>query len=347
MKTGKFYFLYLVQLFMIGIFALVLLGYSIKTGEKDFFENEMFSKSVRGLQMSDPRLKEEVNFTPPMIDGEKYMIWRYLSYGESEIVRGIFGTDVVFGFSSLIGEGRFFTAQDYAGGTRTAVLGADSAANTTEHDGKKYFVYNNTEYEVIGIFAKRNDPADRAVFLNLSALDAGIDQTAGIYYVDAADSATVGKVIDRIRADVNGVFTINDVVFEPHVSTVLGKMQYTLLFFSSIAVLLCLVITGIFLVTGQRYKIAVRKLCGMTKKDFLLLYGKLNLAVGAAAYILIFAAAYLLSNVLKISILTNAGPEPVHYILTGILLLVIGACNTLFTSKMCDDIDISCVLKGI
>ncbi|MCR5767773.1 MAG: hypothetical protein K6G45_04700 [Lachnospiraceae bacterium] len=35
MKTGKFYFLYLVQLVMIGIFALVLLGYSIKTGEID------------------------------------------------------------------------------------------------------------------------------------------------------------------------------------------------------------------------------------------------------------------------------------------------------------------------
>ena len=347
MKTGKFYFLYLVQLVMIGIFALVLLGYSIKTGERDYFENEMFSKNVRGLQMSDPRLNEEVNFTPPQIVGERYMIWRYLSYGESEIVRGIFGTDDIFGFSSLIGQGRFFTTQDYTGRTRTAVLGDTSAANTVEHGGKKYYVYNNTEYEVIGTFAKQNNTADRAVFLNLNALDAEIDQTAGIYYVDAADSATAGKVIDRIRADVNGAFTINDVEFEPHVSIVLGKMQYTLLFFSSISVLLCLVITGIFLVTGQRYKIAVRKLCGMTKKDFLLLYGKLNLVVGAAAYILIFAAAYLLSHVLKVSIVANIRLEPEHYILTGILLFAIGVCNTLFTSKMCDDVDISCVLKGI
>ena len=73
MKTGKIYVMYLVQLVLIGTFVMILLGYGIRTKEKDYFENEMFSEAVKGLRMSDPRLDEEVDFTPPLIPDEKYM----------------------------------------------------------------------------------------------------------------------------------------------------------------------------------------------------------------------------------------------------------------------------------
>ena len=41
-------------------------------------------------------LSEEVHFSIPQVDDTDFMLYRYLSYGQSEIVRGIYGTDDVF-----------------------------------------------------------------------------------------------------------------------------------------------------------------------------------------------------------------------------------------------------------
>ncbi len=46
MKKIRIYMLYLLQLFIIGIFVLVLLGDRMQIGRKNFFENEMFSELV-------------------------------------------------------------------------------------------------------------------------------------------------------------------------------------------------------------------------------------------------------------------------------------------------------------
>lgn len=347
MRIKRIYILYVFQLFFIGLFMLVLLGYRLETTKKTFFENEMFSPAVRGLQMSNNQLNEDVHFQIPVLPDLKYTISRYLAYGESEIIRGVYGTEDVFGFSGLIGEGRYFTADDYASANPVAVLGSEAAEKSEVQDGKRYYIYNNIPYEVIGIFAKQGNLADKAVFLNLTALDRDISQLGGIYYVDAADKSTVSSVINQIYLDVGNAFTISEVAFEPTASRVLGKMCMTLFLFSAISALLCLIITSMFLVSGQRYSIAVKKLCGMTKAELFRYYGGIMLLIAAAAFLLILGAMFLMTHVVKNGIFVTSSVGSVHYLLTAVILIGICLCNTHYITKLSDAVDISGVLKGI
>ena len=346
MRIRKIYLLYLFQLFFIGLFALVLLGYKMTSQKKDFFENEMFSSHVRGLQMSSGELSEEVHFSIPQVDDTDFMLYRYLSYGQSEIVRGIYGTDDVFDFGSSISEGRFFTRKDYEDASPTAVLGSRALENTTDHDGKKYYLYNNTEYEVIGVFKERNDPLDRAVYLNLTYLDQTVSQQFGVYYIDAKSTSAVRKVEEQIRNDVHGAFTLFEIKYQSPLSHEMGRMDFTLYLFSSIAAFLCMLITTIFLITGQRYSLAVKKLCGMTQKELFFDSGKKNLAVSVAAFCLLWGIIFLLTHAFRLRILTECPLRFPHYLLTAVILLFIGIINAAYATRLCLHMELSTILKG-
>lgn len=347
MRIKRIYILYVFQLFFIGLFMLVLLGYWLETTKKTFFENEMFSPAVRGLQMSNNKLNEDVDFQIPVLPDLKYTINRYLAYGDAGIVRGVYGTDDVFGFSSLIGEGRYFTADDYNSASPVAVLGSNAAKNAEIQDGKRCYIYNNIAYEVIGVFAAQGNLADNAVFLNLTALDRDIGQLGGVYFIDAADKSTVSSVINQIYLDVGNAFTVSEIAFEPTSSRVLGRMCMTLFLFSAISALLCLIITSMFLVSGQRYSIAVKKLCGMTKHELFRHYGGIMLLIAAAAFLLILGAMFLMTHVVKNGIFVTSGVGSVHYLLTAGILIGICLCNTHYITKLSDAVDISGVLKGV
>ncbi len=347
MKKIRIYMLYLLQLFIIGIFVLVLLGDRMQIGRKNFFENEMFSENVCGLQMSSHQLNESVSFSIPVISDSDYMVYRYLSNSEKAAVRGVYGTSDVFDFSSLISDGRFFRADDYANGTMTAVVGTAILPETVEHDGKRFYLYDNAEYEVIGIFGEQGNIVDRAVFLNLTALDANISQTGGIYYVDAKERNTVDAVIAQMKSDIANRFTVTEIAFEPMTSRELGRYFTTLFVFCNISAILCLVITTIFLIAGQRYTIAVKKLCGMTKRDLFFYYGKIMALITIAAILLIVIAMQLLTAFVPISVFRESGINGWHYLMMGLVLMVIGLCNTYYITRLSSTVDISSVLKGI
>ncbi len=347
MKQVRIYILYLLQLFVIGIFVLVLLGDRIQIGKKNYFENEMFSEYVCGLQMSSQQLNETVSFSIPVIADSDYMVYRYLSNSVRATVRGVFGTADVFDFSSLISEGRFFHANDYANGTMTAVIGTAILPETAVRDGKRFYMYDNAEYEVIGVFYEQGNIADRAVFLNLTALDVSISQTGGIYYVDAKEQNTVNAVIEQIKADIGNRFTVTDIAFEPMTSRELGRYFTTLFVFCNISAAFCLIITTLFLIVGQRYSIAVKKLCGMTKRELFFHYGKIMTFITIAAFLLIVIAMQLLTTFVPISVFRESSINGWHYLMMGLILMAIGVCNTYYITRLSNAVDISSVLKGI
>lgn len=347
MKKMKIYMLYLLQLFIIGVFILVLLGDHIQMGKKNFFENEMFTEHVKGLQMSSQQLNETVEFSIPILSDKDYMVYRYISNSEKAAVRGVFGTSDVFGFSAMLKEGRFFTDDDYDAKTMTAVIGTNIISETLEHDGKRFYLYDNAEYEVIGVFAEQGNIADRAVFLNLMALDENISQTGGIYYVDAKEQDTVNAVITKMESEIRNRFTVTNIAFEAMTSRELGRYFTTLFVFCNISAILCLVITTIFLIAGQRYSIAVRKLCGMTKRDLFVHFGKIMAGITIAAFLLILIAMQLLTSLMPISVFRDSGINGGHYLIMGLILVVIGFCNTYYITRLSSAVDISSVLKGV
>ncbi len=347
MKKIRIYLLYLMQLFIIGVFVLVLLGDQIQVGRKNYFENEMFSENVKGVQMSSYQLSETVDFKLPALPDSRYMIYRYLSNSERAYIRGVYGTDDVFGLSAMLESGRFFCNKDYADKTMTAVIGADIIPETSERDGRRYYLYDNAEYEVIGVFSTQDTITDKAVLLNLTALDEQISQTGGIYYVDADSRNTVDYVVKQIKKDIGNSFTVTDIEFEPKISHEIGRQFTTLFVFCNISAILCLAVTTIFLITGQRYSIAVKKLCGMTKRDLFCLYGKIMLAITAAAFLLILLSMKLLTSLVPVSVFQNSSISGWHYLLTGLALLSIGFCTAYFIAHLGDKVDISSVLKGM
>ena len=348
MKQRRIWLLYLFQLTFIGIFALVLLGYRFQTGRNSFFENEMFSENVKGLQMSGFQYAEDVHFTLPEMEGLQYTVSRYLSGSEQETVRGVYGTADVFGFGSLIGSGRYFTAADFRAAEKTAVIGSSIAQSPacTEHGGRRYYIYENAEYEVIGEFAPQGNAADRAVFLNLPALDAQIGQLGGVYYVDAGSAETVRTVIAEIRREIGGAFTVTDMEFVPKTSRELNRLFRSMFLFCGLSALLCLIITTVFLIEGQRYGTAVRKLCGMTVQEIFVYYGARMLAVTAAAFVLIAAVMHLLTAA-QIPVFAGSAVRCGHYLGAGGILLLISLCNTVCITRQCSAVDISSVLKGM
>ena len=346
MKSRKIYILYGLQCFFIGMLVLVLLGYRMQARREGFFENELFSENVRGLQMSSGELQESVDFKVPEMSNEPYMLYRYLSSGAQESVRGVFGTRDVFGFSEFLESGRFFSTEDYSGKAPVAVLGAKACERCAERDGKKFYVYNNTEYEVIGVFGRRDNALDKMVFLNLSALDCTMDQYCGVYYVDAQDPAVVDRVISQIRADAAGKWTIFDMVHETPGSVIMGRMEFTLFVFSSISAVLCLLITTIFLISGQRYSIAVKKLVGMTKREMFLENIRHMMTICTGAFGAITGTMMLLVHVGKVPFFVSSGVGIIHFAVMGGVLLVLGVFNALYTTRLACAVDLSMVLKG-
>lgn len=347
MKKMKLYLLYLLQLFVIGVFILVLLGAYIQMGKKNYFANEMFTENVKGLQISSMQSNEMGGLSIPILFDQDYMVYRYIPIVGEGAVRGVFGTSDVFGFSAFLKEGRFFTEDDYNEKTTTAVIGQDMIEETLQHDGKRFYLYGNSEYEVIGVFAKQRNIVDQTVFLNLTALDEDINPKDGIYYVDAKKQDTVDTVVEALRTGNGDRFTLESVEFVPSTTWMLGNIFTTLFVFCTISAALCLVINSIFLINGQRYSIAVKKLCGMTKPDLFAHYVKIMAGLTIAAFVLIPVAMRILTSLIPDSVFGNTGLNGWHYLVTGLILVLIGLCNTYYITHLSSAVDISSMLKGI
>lgn len=344
-KTFKMYWLYIMQLTIIGIFVLVLVAYNLQVSEKSFFENRMYSENVMGIQISDYRNSAKVKLDITDLPDADFMIYKFLSEELGESIRGVYGTKDVFGLTEYIQKGRFFKDDDYANKTTTAVIGNSILPMTIMENGKRYYLYNQEKFEVIGIFKETGTELDEITYLNLTSLLLEPDNK-GLYYIDAKDKEIIQNVLDHLKMNAQGKYETMDVAYESTITYELGKGNNTLMIFSVLASIFCLFITTIFFVIHQRYTVAIKKLCGMTKKNIIFEYGRNMAATVLLSLSLIIIAMLGLQN-LNGTIFSVDTLKSYHYIITEFVLLVVAIFNTFYITHLSNGVNISDTLKGM
>ncbi|WP_455720466.1 ABC transporter permease [Agathobacter sp.] len=278
-KISIEYILLYFEVVFAGIFILILLAYNISVKQDDFWDRGMYSGNVEGVQLSSMYLVsvkgEQVEFDVNKIDKSiKFALYKTLSEEYDEIVRGIYQTKDLFNMEDYISTGRFFKEDDFDSSNPVAVIGTDMMDHTIEQNGKTYFGYEKQLFEVVGVFRKTGKALDHVAYLNLNCLlNKGED--FGLYYIDSNSKETVDQVVDDILSQADGRYTANRVEYEGTTEeNGLNFMNNTLLVCAVSAVLLNLVITIVFFVEHKRYRVAVQKLCGMTKWNIFTAYGR-------------------------------------------------------------------------
>lgn len=349
MKRVSFeWILYYLQLTFVGVFVLVLCVYNMEVKQKDFLQRGMYTENVQGIQLSSNYLSsvcgEVVDFSIPKIDTGNFMIYKRLSEEYNEIVRGIYGTRDVFDYSSYIKEGRFFEQSDYTEKSAVAVIGSSMLDRIYTENGKQYFGYDNQLYEVIGVFKETDSDLDYTVYLNLTSLIENMDNY-GLYYVDAQSSQVIENVLQVMEDNAREKYSVSRVKYEAKDSYGLSAMNNTLLFCAIFAALINLLISSIFFVTNKKYSVAIQKLCGMTKKDLLLNYGRKVLVLLAVSLITIYLLITCFSKYMGFFFELDSLVWQ-HYAVTVILLSLIGFFVTGHIAGQVDKVDISSTLKG-
>lgn len=349
MKRISFaWILYYLQLTFVGIFILVLCAYNMDVKQKDFLKRSMYTEHVQGVQLSSEYLTsvcgEVVDFEIPQTNTGDFMLYKGLSEDYNEIVRGIYGTNDIFKYSGYLKKGRFFQESDYKNKTATAVIGSSMVNRTYTKNGKQYFGYNNQLFEVIGIFKETSSDLDFTVYLNLTCLIETMDNY-GLYYVDAQSAHIVDEVVNTMQTNAKGNYSCSKVAYEATSTYGLSSMNNTLLFCAILAALINLLILTIFFVTNRRYSVAIQKLCGLTKIDLFLQYGKNVLILLLLSFLSVYFIIHDFSRYMGFFFELNSLAWQ-HYMVTAGLLLLIGIVVTYYIVKQAERIDISSTLKG-
>jgi hypothetical protein len=316
--------------------------------QKDFLQRGMYTENVQGIQLSSNYLSsvcgEVVDFNIPRINTGDFMIYKRLSEEYNEIVRGIYGTKDVFNYSSYIKEGRFFEQSDYTGKSAVAVIGSSMLDRIYTENGIQYFGYDNQLYEVIGVFKETDSDLDYTAYLNLTSLIENMDNY-GLYYVDAQSSQVIENVLQVMEDHAKEKYSVSRVKYEAKDSYGLSAMNNTLLFCAIFAALIQLLISSIFFVTDKKYSVAIQKLCGMTKKDLFLNYGRNILVLLAVSFITIYLLITCFSKYMGFFFELDSLVWQ-HYAVTVIILSLIGFFVTGHIAGQVDKVDISSTLKG-
>lgn len=338
-----------VQMVFVGIFILYIYSSYIDAYNENFLDRSMYSENVEGIQLSNLSLASEgeivdLDLDDFTVDGN-FVVYRYVSYDVGEIVRGIYETDDLFGFTDYIETGRFFDSDDFAAGEKTAVIGHDVMALTYEEEGKRYYsVVGGDEYEVIGVFRETGSDLDNVIYLNLSALLME-DNDMGLYYVDSKDADTVERVLQSIETSAAGSYTTSRVEYEsPLIKTGMHKTTGLFVYSAIFSSALYLVITLIYFITGREYTVAIQKLCGQTSRNLFISYGTRMLVTVAAS----FAAICLLERTVadRFSFFATEYLGWQHFALLAVTLLAIGVASTVGIVGLVQRVDISDTLKG-
>lgn len=349
MKKVSFeWILYYLQISFVGIFVLVLCVYNVEVKQKDFLERGMYTANVQGIQLSSDYLSsaygEMVDFSIPQINSGDFMLYKRLSEEYNEIVRGIYGTVDIYGYSSLIDSGKFFEENDYKNKTATAVIGSSMLDKVYTKNGKQYFGYDNHLFEVIGTFKETDSDLDYTVYLNLTNLLENMDNY-GLYYVDARSSKVVENVMQVMEKNASEKYSTSRVAYEAKNVYGLNAMNNTLLFCAIFAALINIFISSVFFVTNKSYIVAIQKMCGMIRKDLFIQYGRNILILLLASFLSVYLVIRYFSRYMgfffELDLLAWQ-----HYLITAIFLGLLGVIITIFIVRQAEKVNISSALKG-
>ena len=307
----------------------------ITVSSAEYLENRMYSANVKGIhiQSADTPILEKIESL-----NSGYVITKTID-DELRIKRGYYSTSDLFGLSAFIETGRFFTNSDYKENSPVAVIGADIIADTVTENGKTYYGYSNTQYEVIGIFKQTNSDLDKAAYLNLTYL-LDSEGSSGLYCIDG-NSEDVSKAVNAFINDSRTKSSEIKIEQKNYDMNVGHKIK----FYCAIIAALCnLIIISYYFVSRQSYKTAVKKLCGFTNKRLSVSYAVTLTCITIGGYLIGAGILYLVQK--NVPGLQMAMLDPIHYIIVLICIVLSGGLITASIIKKVMKVDISSILKG-
>lgn len=325
-----------ISFFVISFFVLVLSNFYLDFSGRDFLSNGMYSDNMRRLSVMPPFLQTAPKDAAFQLEYDEADYYIYKNVSEDAITdkRGVYFTRDFHNIAQFIEHGRFFVNDDFTENIPVAVVGSD--VPVFEDSGKKYVGYNGVLYTVLGQFRKTDNMLDNTTYYNLnSVLQNGT--VPGVYSIDGS-KGVVGRIVGSVTSFLDGSFELTEIKYERFVRGT--TMNYRLIFILSIAASFCnLLVICFYYINRQKYKTAIQKLCGYTKKRILKHYIKSIFLTVCVAYSLSLIAIRF-TNAIGLQHL-----NVYHFMLAFAVLVLLGFFTSVRIALNIGRVDISNSLK--
>lgn len=233
-------------------------------------------------------------------------------------------------------EGRFFNERDFTAGGKYAVVGEKILPATLAKNDKRFFIFENQEYEVIGVMKNRNanDWLGYRSYLNLKALTCNIDYLwINHFGIDAGDKTRTvyAQLKSGIEQEGMQFKNVSIEMIESPLLSVMRKKSFEIMMFSLVFVVFVvntISVTGYWL-DRKRLEIGVKKCCGANNYQIafgiikeLLAIALFSFGSGIVLYGIISYALYRRIDFYFISLLMTMGIVVASSILTSVYPII-------------------------
>ena len=336
------YILHFLQLTLVSLFVLVLLAFNLDIKATNFLQRGMISQNALGFELLHVDGSEQISM---ILSNPSTVIFKDLVDLPRHIVRGYYGRNDIFGFSEWIEEGRFFETNDFEIVVPQAVIGYHQLQEIIEENGHSYIGFDQNRYKVIGVFRETGTDLDHVIYLNLSYILEN-QSPNGRYFVDGQNESQVEDAMFAIESGTNNNFLINSFLYRDGHEFIMAPFQEMILMIGLVAANANLIMTTISFTSRQKYKVAIQKLCGMTKKDLSIIYLKHLLTINLLAILTVWVTQTLLGQNQE-SILYLERLSWQHYGVMILCMFSISLVATYVVVKSADGVNISDTLKGV
>lgn len=222
--------------------------------------------------------------------------------------------------------GRYFTEEELNSpkGANIAVIGQKAYEDFAfkKDDGKDYFTYADTDYEIIGIMGREDGTETRIdewVFLPLNTIISKYGYI-GTYFIDGPSKRDIQTANDLLVAQLENCAKVESKDQE-YIVVIIGPTDALILL--AVMIVLNIIIVCIYYTDKQHYTVAVKKLIGFSKSmvfgdifiNFLLwasigygigIVGVITILVTPLKDLLIFTALVLNIPIILISLFVTA-----------------------------------------
>lgn len=199
--------------------------------------------------------------------------------------------------------GRAFNEKDFVDHTNTIIVSEDIVSDCTDRNGTLFYMHNNEEYEVIGVFKGQvGDSADETLYyINLAAQRLQDTSSIGTYILDTGSSSIsdfekLGSYVENIDKNIDVDFSKG---LSKHASKFSNLMTNSMQMIAIIFIGGSLVLINSFSATtvwiyARKKEIGIRKMLGATDRQIYLLIVKQYIALIGSSYLLGMLPAFLI-----------------------------------------------------
>lgn len=200
---------FLLFLFTVCVTSMLLIFglYSIKNDELNKLSNQFYSDNSIHFNIKELQERYTLSELTKNIQKHNYILFKEKIDDENKDIRAIYLNGRFDQFPII--KGRFFQDGDFFKNKKIAVVGKN-VTKLTVINGKKYYNYQGTNFEVIGIMSGDfSSKIDQLVYLNLDGITNKSSTISGSYVLDSnSDAHKAYKKLKDSSKDEIDLYTI-------------------------------------------------------------------------------------------------------------------------------------------